>query len=216
MKTMFQTFEWSPRTQNQSLLRLLIKEKVITFAIGPAGTGKTFVALGTALELYRKNTINGIVVTRPLVPVGQNFGHLPGTIDEKIAPYMFPIVDLLKDFGAQSLIDGPVSIIEYCALELMRGRTFHNKLVIVDEAQNTTTKQIEMAMTRLGDGSKMVICGDIHQTDLKGTNGLSVAAGLFFQEEEFGLVKFGIEDIQRQGITKIITEKFYSYYQVKG
>jgi len=211
-----ETFEWCPKTRSQITLRDTIRKKRITLAVGPAGTGKTFVTVCVAFEELFARRVSGIIVSRPLVPAGREFGFLPGTLEEKISPFLAPIHETILDLNlpnTQSILEGLDDTIECVPLELMRGRTFTEKFIIIDEAQNATPKQIEMAMTRLGRDSRMVFCGDINQTDLRVTNGLLVALNLFKLEEEFGIVKFGLEDIQREGITRTVIEKFGEYFE---
>jgi phosphate starvation-inducible PhoH-like protein len=131
---------------------------------------------------------------------------------------MDPIFDCILDLNMpslQRLLDEYEGAIECVPLELMRGRTFTEKFIIIDEAQNTTPKQIEMAMTRLGRDSRMVFCGDVTQTDMRGTSGLAVALNLFRLEDEFGIITFTPEDIQREGITRRVIEKFDEFYRRK-
>ena len=164
-----ETLNWSPRTRNQISLRDTIRKKRITLAVGPAGTGKTFVTVCAAFEELLSGRSNGIIVSRPIVPAGRDFGYLPGTLSDKLNPFMEPIWDTIIDLNLpsiQRLLDGEDSPIEVVPLELMRGRTFTEKFIIIDEAQNTTPKQIEMAMTRLGRDSRMVLCGDMTQSDM--------------------------------------------------
>jgi len=209
-------FTWEPRTRSQIVLRDTIAKKRITLAVGPAGTGKTFVTVCCAFEELFSRRVSGIIVSRPLVPAGRDFGFLPGTLEEKISPFLAPIHETILDLNlpnTQSLVEGLDDSIECVPLELMRGRTFTEKFIIVDEAQNATPKQIEMVMTRLGIGSRMVLCGDVHQTDLRSESGLSVALNLFKLEEAFGIVRFGLDDIQREGITRTVIEKFQEFFE---
>lgn len=216
MKKFFQDkFEWECRTRNQLTLRDTIRKKRITLATGPAGTGKSFITVCCAFEELLSGRVNGLVISRPLVPAGRDFGFLPGTLGDKIKPFLDPLLDTMIDLNLpniQRLIEGEDSPVECVPLELMRGRTFTEKFVIIDEAQNTTPKQVEMAMTRLGKDSRMVFCGDTHQTDIRGMNGLTVALQLFELEEQFGIVKFDLDDIQREGITRTVIERFESYF----
>lgn len=208
-------FEWECRTRNQITLRDIIRKKRIVLATGPAGTGKTFVTVCCAFEELLSGRVNGLVISRPLVPAGRDFGFLPGTLDDKIKPFLDPLFETMTDLNLpniQRLIEGEDSPIECLPLELMRGRTFTEKFVIIDEAQNTTPKQVEMAMTRLGKDSRMVLVGDTHQTDIRGANGLSVAVQLFALEEEFGISAFGLEDMQREGIVRTVITKFGEYF----
>lgn len=214
--------DWSPRTRNQIHLRDTIRKKRITLVTGPAGTGKTFVTVCVAFEELLSARTNGIVISRPLVPAGRNFGYLPGTLHDKFSPFLDPIFDIILDLNlpyVQQMLDDmreeKTGDIECVPLELMRGRTFTEKFIIIDEAQNTTPKQIEMAMTRLGRDSRMVLCGDVTQSDMQGTSGLAVALNLFRLEDEFGIITFTSEDIQREGITRRVIEKFDEFHRRK-
>jgi phosphate starvation-inducible protein PhoH and related proteins len=210
------TLNWQAKTRNQLTLRDTIKKKRITLVTGPAGTGKTFVTVCVAFEELLSGRANGIVISRPIVPAGRSFGYLPGTLSDKLSPFMEPIWDTITDLNLayiQRLTDGEDNTVEVVPLELMRGRTFTEKFVIIDEAQNTTPNQIEMAMTRLGKDSRMVFCGDVTQNDMSGISGLSVALNLFKLEDEFGIVTFGLEDIQREGITRTVIERFDTFYK---
>jgi phosphate starvation-inducible PhoH-like protein len=210
--------DWSPKTRNQIHLRDTIRKKRITLVTGPAGTGKSFVTVCVAFEELLSARANGIIISRPLVPAGRNFGYLPGTLHDKFSPFLDPIFDIILDLNLpniQHFLDEEEGIIECVPLELMRGRTFTEKYIIIDEAQNTTPKQIEMAMTRLGRDSRMVLCGDVTQSDMRGTSGLAVALNLFRLEDEFGIVQFGLEDIQREGIVRTVIAKFDAHYRRK-
>jgi phosphate starvation-inducible PhoH-like protein len=210
--------DWSPKTRNQIHLRDTIRKKRITLVTGPAGTGKSFVTVCVAFEELLSARANGIIISRPLVPAGRNFGYLPGTLHDKFSPFLDPIFDIILDLNLpniQHFLDEEEGIIECVPLELMRGRTFTEKYIIIDEAQNTTPKQIEMAMTRLGKDSRMVLCGDVTQSDMRGTSGLAVALNLFRLEDEFGIVQFGLEDIQREGIVRTVITKFDAHYRRK-
>jgi phosphate starvation-inducible PhoH-like protein len=210
--------DWSPKTRNQIHLRDTIRKKRITLVTGPAGTGKSFVTVCVAFEELLSARANGIIISRPLVPAGRSFGYLPGSLSDKLGPFMDPIFDCILDLNLpniQHFLDEEEGIIECVPLELMRGRTFTEKYIIIDEAQNTTPKQIEMAMTRLGRDSRMVLCGDVTQSDMRGTSGLAVALNLFRLEDEFGIVQFGLEDIQREGIVRTVITKFDAHYRRK-
>jgi phosphate starvation-inducible protein PhoH and related proteins len=215
---MQEKLQWGPRTRNQMNLKETIQKKRITLVTGPAGTGKTFVTVCVAFEELLSARANGIVVSRPLVPAGRNFGYLPGTLHDKFSPFLDPIFDCILDLNLpniQHFLDEEEGVIECVPLEIMRGRTFTEKFIIIDEAQNTTPKQIEMAMTRLGRDSRMVLCGDVTQSDMQGTSGLAVALGLFRLEDEFGIITFTSEDIQREGIVKTVISKFDEFYRRK-
>jgi len=214
---------WSPIGERQVLLRDTIRQKRIVLAHGPAGTGKTMVAVCTALEELAKGIkgggVDGIIVSRPLVTAGESFGFLPGTLDDKIDPYMRAVWDIIIDCNIpniQALRDGESSPIECVPVELMRGLTFKNKLIIIDEAQNLTEKQVEMLMTRVGLGSRMVFCGDVNQIDLKAQSGFKTALALFKNEEQFGIVGFTLDDIQREGIVRTVIERFAQLRQKRS
>ncbi len=162
-----------PKSDNQRDLLRSIYRNDITFCVGPAGTGKTHVSVGAAVDLLQRGKIDKIVITRPIIEVGQgnrksNIGYLPGTIEEKMGPYLRPLHDELGKFLNQQGIQQLKANfkIEICPIEYMRGRTFENTFVICDEAQNATEEQLDMLLTRLGIGSKMVVAGDIDQSDL--------------------------------------------------
>ncbi|MAF25017.1 phosphate starvation-inducible protein PhoH [bacterium] len=164
----FKKKELKPKTENQFDYIRTIVESDVTLCYGPPGTGKTAVAVGIACEHLLSNRVKKIIITRPVIESGRGLGFLPGTFDEKIHPYLIPVLEemnsrlgenKIKDFKAKGLI-------EVCPLEYMRGRNFHNSFMILDEAQNCTMEQIKMFMTRIGFDSKAVINGDIDQTDL--------------------------------------------------
>lgn len=157
-----------PKTKNQEYYFEALQGSTVTFCSGPAGCGKTAVAVGLACEYLLAGKIEKIVITRPVVEAGSGLGFLPGTLTEKIHPYLVPILEEMKKyFAKQSLNDMRVNnIIELCPLEYMRGRNFHNCFMILDEGQNATLSQIKMFITRIGQGSKALINGDLDQTDL--------------------------------------------------
>ncbi len=195
------------RGERQKELVKTIETKDITFVYGPAGTGKTAITIWKGLELHDKKKNNGLVITRPLVQVDGDLGFLPGTVDEKIGPYMAVVDEFLQYYpGYQRMVEQKDSKIgmaklEYLPLELMRGRTFENKYIVLDEAQNCTMKQMQMFLTRLGKDSKMVITGDLNQCDLRVTiNGLEDALNRFASHSQIGIVRFKLEDIQRHGL----------------
>ena len=161
------------KSKNQRDLLRSIYNNDITLCVGPAGTGKTHVSVGAGVDLLQRNKIEKIIITRPIMEVGQgdrksNIGYLPGTLDEKMGPYLRPLHDELGKFlttdGINRLKEN--GLIEICPLEFMRGRTFENSFIICDEAQNAKEEQLDMLLTRLGIGSKMVVVGDIDQSDL--------------------------------------------------
>lgn len=152
-----------PKTSGQKRYCDAIRDSTVTFAIGPAGTGKTYLAMAMAIAALKRKEIGRIILTRPVVEAGENLGFLPGTLDEKVDPYVRPLYDALFDLtdmekGNQLISQG---VIEIAPLAFMRGRTFNDAFLILDEAQNTTPEQLKMFLTRLGFGSKMVVTGDI-------------------------------------------------------
>ena len=165
-----------PRNKNQEtyVLKLLDETKDIVFGIGPAGTGKTLLAVQVAVKLFKEGAVDKIVVTRPAVSVDEDLGFLPGTLEEKMAPWTRPIFDVLKEYFSAVEITGMIQegIIEISPLAYMRGRTFKNSFILADEMQNATPNQMKMLLTRLGEGSKMAVTGDLNQADRLKDNGL--------------------------------------------
>ena len=157
-----------PKTANQKLYVDAIEANTITFGIGPAGTGKTYLAMAKAVAALQAKKVNRIILTRPAVEAGEKLGFLPGTLHEKIDPYLRPLFDALHDMIDADSIPRlmQTGVIEVAPLAFMRGRTLNDAFVILDEAQNTTPEQMKMFLTRLGFGSKMVITGDVTQNDL--------------------------------------------------
>lgn len=158
----------TPKSENQANYIEAIESSDITFCVGPAGSGKTSLAVGVACKYLLEGRVEKIVITRPVVESGRGLGFLPGTMTEKVMPYLVPVMEEMKmylgldNFG---LMRGAANI-ELCPLEYMRGRNFHNSFILLDEAQNATLEQIKMFLTRLGVGSKAVVNGDASQTDL--------------------------------------------------
>ena len=165
-----------PRNKNQEiyLKSLSNQQKNIVFAIGPAGTGKTLLAVQHGIKLFQEGIVDKIIVTRPAVSVDEDLGFLPGTLAEKMAPWTRPIFDVLGEYYSQKDIDNMMTegVIEISPLAYMRGRTFKNSYIIADEMQNTTPNQMKMLLTRIGENSKMVVTGDLNQSDRLKDNGL--------------------------------------------
>ena len=198
-----------PKTENQEDYIRCISENDITFCSGPAGSGKTAVSVGLACEYFLENKVEKIILTRPVVESGRGLGYLPGSLNEKIAPYLVPVVEEIKLYLGRETYNSARSInaIEMCPLEYMRGRNFHNTFMILDEAQNATYEQIKMFLTRIGLGSKAVINGDISQTDLQGCNGgLDSCMDRLDGIEGVAICELTSEDIVRNSIiSKILS-----------
>lgn len=192
-----------PRNLNQEryLLKLLDDRKNIVFAIGPAGTGKTLLAVQTAVKEFKEGKIEKIVVTRPAVSVDEDLGFLPGTLEQKMAPWTRPIFDVLREYFYSGEIESMIQegVIEISPLAYMRGRTFKHSYIIADEMQNATPNQMKMLLTRLGEGSKMVVTGDLNQADRIDDNGLVDFVTKLEQtkSERLDIVKFHKGDIER-------------------
>lgn len=165
-----------PRNRNQEsyVLTLLDPKKDIVFGIGPAGTGKTLLAVQVAVKYFKEGKIDKIIVTRPAVSVDEDLGFLPGTLEQKMAPWTRPIFDVLREYFNAREIEGMIEegIIEIAPLAYMRGRTFKNAFILADEMQNATPNQMKMLLTRIGEGSKMAVTGDLNQADRLKDNGL--------------------------------------------
>ena len=194
------------KTQNQKNYILSIIENDITFCFGPSGTGKSFVAAGIAAQHLNRQKTSHIIVTRPLVCAGKSLGAVPGEIEDKVKPYLKPMEENLKFFLGnkkfKKLMDE--DIIKFEPLELMRGASFHNSYMILDEAQNCTLDQIKMFITRIGENSKVIINGDVKQTDLKDGSGLRICINKLTEIKGVGICEFNHNDIQRNSIISSI------------
>ena len=201
-----------PKTPSQKEYVKAIKENDIVFGIGPAGTGKTYLAMAMALKYLKENRISKIILTRPAVEAGEKLGFLPGGIAEKVHPYLTPLYDALYDMvdfdKANYLLEK--GVIEIAPLAFMRGRTLNDAFIILDEAQNTTREQMKMFLTRIGFGSKAVITGDITQIDLpkKRESGLLDAVKVLKGIEGIGFVEFRKEDVVRHPIVQKIIQAY--------
>jgi len=193
--------------QKSYLSKLYSETTSIVFAIGPAGTGKTMLAVQYGIKLFQEGIVDKIVVTRPAVSVDEDLGFLPGTLNEKMAPWTRPIFDVFAEYYqakdiAKMLEDGTIEI---SPLAYMRGRTFKNAYIIADECQNTTVNQMKMLLTRLGEGSKMVVTGDLAQADRLSDNGLIDFCNLLEQKEyleHIDIIRFDHKDIERHNAVK--------------
>lgn len=190
------------KTENQRNYIRSIVENDITFCTGPSGTGKSFIASGIAAEHLIKDKIETIIVTRPLVCTGKDIGSLPGELNDKIKPYLQPMEENLKYFLGRDKFGLYFNTrrIKFEPLETMRGATFHNAYMILDEAQNCTLEQIKMFITRMGEHSKVIINGDTKQTDLYNNTGLSYCLNKLGGINGIGICELSYSDIQRNGI----------------
>lgn len=194
----------SPRNKSQKeyLKKLHDESNSIVFAIGPAGTGKTMLAVQNGIKLFQEGKIEKIVVTRPAVSSDEDLGFLPGTLEEKMAPWTRPIFDVFSEYYQKRDITKYLEegVIEISPLAYMRGRTFHNAYIIADECQNTTPNQMKMLLTRIGEGSQMVVTGDLAQADRLANNGLIEFIEKLASHSELSHIDvayFGHQDIER-------------------
>ena len=197
---------------NQFKYMDMIQDSTITFGIGPAGTGKTFLAVASAVKLYSEQKIKKIVLTRPAVEAGERLGYLPGDLSQKMDPYLVPLFDSLEYFFGNENLAYLIEKrnIEIVPLAYMRGRTLNNACIILDEAQNATNSQIKMFLTRLGENSKIIITGDESQIDLysKENSGLRKTRKILSKIEEISVMEFQNTDIVRNPIVSKILEIF--------
>ena len=201
-----------PKTANQKRYVEAIDTHTITFGLGPAGTGKTYLAMAKAIQALQAKEVNRIILTRPAVEAGEKLGFLPGTLSEKIDPYLRPLFDALHDMIDQESIPRLMQsgVIEIAPLAYMRGRTLNDAFVILDEAQNTTPEQMKMFLTRLGFGSKMVITGDVTQVDLPNyaKSGLAVVQNVLSEVEDISFSHLNSEDVVRNRLVGDIVEAY--------
>jgi phosphate starvation-inducible PhoH-like protein len=192
-----------PRTDNQRALIDALKSNTQVFILGPAGTGKTYVTATYAADLYTTKEIDKIVITRPHVAVGKELGFLKGDLQEKTMPWALPVLDVLEKHLGKGTVETGIKNgnIEMAPLALMRGRSFDNAFIIVDESQNITTHELKMLLTRVGEGSTIVLNGDIQQSDLKEADGLSKVIHLAKKHMlPVPIIEFGVDDIVRSDI----------------
>jgi phosphate starvation-inducible protein PhoH and related proteins len=202
----------APKSVNQKRYVDAIRNSTITFGIGPAGTGKTFLAVAMAAAALTRREVSRIILTRPAVEAGERLGFLPGDLMAKIDPYLRPLFDALHDMLDPEKVATHLerNVIEVAPLAFMRGRSLNDSFVILDEAQNTTPEQMKMFLTRLGFGSKMVITGDITQVDLPRDqqSGLIVVADILKEVDGVEFVRFGGEDVVRHRLVQRIVEAY--------
>lgn len=201
-----------PKTRNQAALIQAFRKYDLVFATGPAGSGKTFLAVAEALRLVLSHKVNGIVLTRPVVEAGESLGFLPGALEDKLNPYLRPLYDAMNVVLPRETVHKLTEngIIEIAPLAYMRGRTMNNCAVILDEAQNTTREQMKMFLTRMGEGSKLFITGDLSQIDLprRTPSGLLHALGLLQNIDEIGIVELTGADVVRSALVRKIVQAY--------
>ena len=204
-----------PKTANQKRYVEAIEENTITFGIGPAGTGKTYLAMAKAVAALQSKQVNRIILTRPAVEAGEHLGFLPGTLSEKIDPYLRPLFDALHDMIDIDTVPRLMQsgVIEVAPLAYMRGRTLNDAFIILDEAQNTTPEQMKMFLTRLGFGSKMVVTGDVTQIDLPNGqhSGLRVVRDILKDIDDIAFLELTAEDVVRHRLIGDIVRAYDSF-----
>lgn len=200
------------KTANQQRLVQAVKENDLVFALGPAGTGKTYVSVALAVKALKNKVVKKIIITRPAVEAGENLGFLPGDLKEKIDPYLRPIYDALNDMVPFEKLQYYMEreIIEIAPLAYMRGRTLNNAFILLDEAQNTTPMQMKMFLTRMGPESKMIVTGDMTQVDLPGrqSSGLKEAVKILTNVKGIGIVELNEKDVVRHRLVRDIIEAY--------
>lgn len=206
-----------PKTLGQKRYVDAIRDKMITFGLGPAGTGKTYLAMAMAITAFKSNEVGRIILTRPAIEAGEKLGFLPGDLQSKIDPYLRPLYDALYQImGAESFIkNSEKGLIEVAPLAYMRGRTLDNAFIILDEAQNTTPAQMKMFLTRIGFGSKVVVTGDSTQKDLPSgqISGLDTAVNVVRNIEDISICKLTSKDVVRHPLVQKIVKAYEDYEQ---
>jgi phosphate starvation-inducible protein PhoH and related proteins len=202
----------APKTLNQKRYVDSIRNQTITFGVGPAGTGKTFLAVAMAAHALAEREVQRIILTRPAVEAGERLGFLPGDIQAKVDPYLRPLFDALYDMLDPDRVNGYFErgVIEVAPLAFMRGRTLNDSFVILDEAQNTSPEQMKMFLTRLGFNSRMVVTGDVTQIDLPSDqrSGLVVVRDILSEVQDISFVRFGGEDVVRHKLVQRIVAAY--------
>ena len=201
-----------PQTINQHKLVQTVRKNDLVFALGPAGTGKTYISVAMAVQALKNKEVKKIIITRPAVETGETLGFLPGDLKEKLDPYLRPIYDALHDMVHSEKLKHYLEngIVEIAPLAYMRGRTLDNAFILLDEAQNTTPMQIKMFLTRMGPHSKVIVTGDLSQVDLpkKQTSGLANAVEILKGVKGIGFTTLASEDVVRHKIVKAIVEAY--------
>ncbi len=208
-----------PKTMGQKQYVDAIRKKMIVFGIGPAGTGKTYLAMAMAIQAFKSGEVGRIILTRPAIEAGEKLGFLPGDLQSKIDPYLRPLYDALYQImGAESYLhNAEKGLIEVAPLAYMRGRTLDNAYIILDEAQNTTPAQMKMFLTRIGFGSKVIITGDQTQKDLPSgaVSGLDTALKVLKRIDDIGFCHLSSSDVVRHPLVQKIVQA-YEDYETKG
>jgi len=201
-----------PKTDTQGLyIKAILGQEAQVVCFGPSGTGKTYVVSSIAASLYQTKKINKIVITRPHVAVGDGIGFLKGDLREKTEPWALPVLDVLEEHLGKGVVDTGLKNgnIEIAPMAMMRGRSFKNSFIIVDETQNISFDQLKMLLTRVGEGSKIILNGDIMQSDLKVTDGLTTILSYVNKYDlPVPVIEFGLEDIVRSDLTRMWVEVF--------
>lgn len=204
-----------PKTFGQKEYVDAIRDKMIVFGVGPAGTGKTYLAMAMAINAFKNNEVNKIILTRPAIEAGEKLGFLPGDLQSKVDPYLRPLYDaLFQIMGAESFnANVEKGLIEVAPLAYMRGRTLDNAFIILDEAQNTTPAQMKMFLTRIGFGSKVVVTGDATQKDLApgAKSGLDVALRVLKNIDDIGICNLTSKDVVRHPLVQKIVQAYDDY-----
>jgi phosphate starvation-inducible PhoH-like protein len=213
-------FPIKPKTPNQKKLVELVEQNDLVFALGPAGTGKTYISVGLAVKALKNKAVKKIIITRPAVEAGENLGFLPGDLKEKIDPYLRPIYDALHDMLPFEKLRYHMEreTIEIAPLAYMRGRTLNNAFILLDEAQNTTPMQMKMFLTRMGPDSKMIVTGDASQVDLRPNqeSGLKEAIRILNGLKGIGFVELNEKDVIRHKLVRDIVEAYRKEGTRKG
>ena len=210
---------FKPKTKAQALYAVAIRSNTLTFGLGPAGTGKTHVAVALAAQMLEEKMIETIIITRPAVEAGESLGFLPGELKDKFAPYLAPVAEILYKSLGQGVTEAFLENekIKIMPLAYMRGHTFENCFIIADEMENATESQVQMLLTRVGEGSKVVVNGDLAQKDISGRSGLAQAPNLLKNLEGITSFTFENSDIMRSGfVAKIISRYNSSVEQEKS